>query len=493
MKIAFLLLTSLALHNASGQMIVGDRMRIKPVEVDSVLNNPGIGFMTFQRFNGDKLNEGGIWTEGKPIEYQPFHGSLVNKDHPATRIAYFRVDWAYLEPEEGKYDWEMIDRALRTAAGRNQTLMLRIVPYEEGDRDVPAWYRKIMGKEANLRSVKWRTDPEDPRYLQYFGGFIKALGDRYDGDPNLESVDISIIGFWGEGDGSHLLSDKARIGLLNCYLDHFKKTVLNFQPLNGDAPDPGVLVRGTPIEAHWPDGRNNGTGPAMRTVGYRCDCLGDMTTALWPEEQWSHMADVYPRDIVKSGMSEAWRKQPVTMEICYTLLYWHDSLRYDTKTVEYIFNEALKWHISSFNAKSSAVPKDWEPLVNKWLNKMGYRYVVRRFEYPAKIKAGGQLSITSLWENVGVAPLYKGYRLAMRVKGQQRTELFMTDANLLQWLPGDIVYDQQFKLPETLPAGRYSIDIALLSPSTIQPAVKLAIKGITPDGWYKMGDIEVEE
>ena len=31
---------------------------IKPKETDDVLINPGIGFMTFQRFNGDDLNEG---------------------------------------------------------------------------------------------------------------------------------------------------------------------------------------------------------------------------------------------------------------------------------------------------------------------------------------------------------------------------------------------------------------------------------------------------
>src|SRR4030065_1505204 len=65
-------------------------------ETDEVLTNPGIGFMTFQRFNGDDLNEGLRWTEGKPIEYQKFDGNLENKDHPMTSIAYFRIYWRYL-------------------------------------------------------------------------------------------------------------------------------------------------------------------------------------------------------------------------------------------------------------------------------------------------------------------------------------------------------------------------------------------------------------
>src|SRR5665647_345526 len=268
-------------------------IRVKPTEIQDVLTNPGIGFTTFQRFNGDLLNAGEGWTEGLPIVYQKFDGNITNKNHPQTTIAYFRVDWKYMEPEMEKYNWPMIDKALRTAAERGQTLMLRIAPYEEGKKDVPEWYRTLVGPEDKNKSAKWRIDPEDPRYVRYFGGLIKALGQRYDGHPDLESVDISIVGYWGEGDGSHLLSDQTRLALLNCYLDNFKKTPLTFQPLNGDAPDPGVLVKGTPIDASWPDGRNNGTGPQIRHLGYRMDCLGDMTTDIWPEKHWSHMTDIY--------------------------------------------------------------------------------------------------------------------------------------------------------------------------------------------------------
>src|SRR5919112_1920966 len=68
----------------------------RPKEIDIVLNNPGIGFTTFQRFNGDTLttlNNNKGWTEGHPIVYQKFNGSLINKQHPQTSIAYWRVYW----------------------------------------------------------------------------------------------------------------------------------------------------------------------------------------------------------------------------------------------------------------------------------------------------------------------------------------------------------------------------------------------------------------
>jgi hypothetical protein len=463
---------------------------VRPQLMDSVLLNPGIGFMTFQRFNGDDLNEGSRWTEGFPIEYQDFDGDLTNKNYPQTTMAYFRVNWRFVEPEKEKYNWGMIDKALDTAAQRGQTLMLRISPYEGDDtKDVPAWYREMVGEAKNLESDKWRVDPEDPRFLQYFGGMIKALGNRYDGHPDLESVDISFVGYWGEGDGTHLLSDNTRIKLIRSYLDNFKKTPLIFQPLNGDAPDPGVLVESLPIAARWPDGRDNGQGPEMRHVGWRIDCLGDM--GFW--DGWCHMLDVYPQDIIKSGMMDAWEKAPVTMEICGTFMSWLEREKYDEKTIKYSFDQALKWHVSSFNAKSSPVPEQWMPMVNDWLKKMGYRFALRKLTYPAEVRPHGPIFFTSWWENQGVAPCYKDFKLAFRLRNSNRTEILLTDADIRKWLPGDILYDDRVFLPDDLPEGSYDLELGIISLDDLTPKVKLAISGIRDDGWYTMGKISVRK
>ena len=113
---------------------------VRPKEIDDILQNPGIGFMTFQRFNGDDLNVAKGWTEGKPIVYQEFDGNLENKDHPMTTIAYFRVYWKFIEPQMHKYRWDLIDKALKTARQRGQTLMLRIAPYGTGTQtEAPDW------------------------------------------------------------------------------------------------------------------------------------------------------------------------------------------------------------------------------------------------------------------------------------------------------------------------------------------------------------------
>ena len=109
--------------------------------------------------------------------------------------------------------------------------------------------------------------------------------------------------------------------------------------------------------------------------------------------------------------------------------------------VQYIIDQAVKWHASSFNAKSSAVPPEWQMQVNGWLNRMGYRFVLRRFSYPSAIEANGKLSFTSWWENKGNAPAYRDYRMALRLKRRDASAILLTDSNIRSWLPGDNLYD----------------------------------------------------
>ncbi|MBO9592282.1 MAG: DUF4832 domain-containing protein [Niabella sp.] len=459
--------------NASAQIVdfaAQGIVRVTPRETDSVLTNPGIGFTTFQRFNGDTLNKGLEWTEGKPIDYQRFNGNRSNKDYPSTTLAYFRVYWRFLEPEKGKFNWAIIDQALQTAHERHQALMLRVAPYGEGNHkgnDVPDWYRELVGSrnEWFTDSAGWRVDPEDARYAQYFGRMIAALGKRYDGHPDLDAVDLSIVGFWGEGRGAALLSQNTRTALVDAYTDHFKQT---------------------PLITLLTDKKTQEYALSKAPVGWRADCLGDMGGF---DKNWSHMFDYYPEGIINFGMQDAWKKAPVSLEVCWVMQKWKD----EGWDINYIIDQSLKWHVSSFNAKSSAVPKEWQQPVNRWLNKMGYRFVLRKFTYPKAIKRGGKLSFTSWWENKGVAPIYRNdFVFAIRLRQGSQTVVRTTGAVLTSWLPGDNLYDNAIFLPYDLPSGAYTLEIGIVNRQTQVPAVQLAIEGRAPDGWYPMGSIQVQ-
>ncbi len=449
---------------------------VRPIEIDDVLVNPGMGFTTFQRFNGDELNEGIGWTEGLPMEYQDFDGDLENKDHPMTSIAYFRVYWKYMEPKSQQYNWAMIAKALKTAHERQQTLILRIAPYGTGpDRDVPAWYRTMVGdKDEWLPEGKkgWRVDAEDPRYAQHFGKIISELGKRYDGHPDLEAVDLSIVGFWGEGRGSAILTPKTRAALVNAYTDHFKET---------------------PLIMLMTDEKTNKYVLSQANAGWRVDCIGDL--GFWADEQdgWTHMYRYYPQGIINFGMQNVWKTAPISLEICGTMKSWKQEQGYTAKDVDYIIDETLKWHISSFNAKSSPVPPEWQPQINRWLKKMGYRFVLRNFSFPEFVKPNEKLSFKSWWENKGVAPCYKNYKLAIRFKNKNNTKVMITDAVINTWLPGDNIYDGSIFVPIDMPTGDYEIQVGIVERQSHEPKINLAIEGKDAEGWYTIGKISVKE
>jgi len=177
------------------------------------------------------------------------------------------------------------------------------------------------------------------------------------------------------------------------------------------------------------------------------------------------------------------------MEVCWVMQHWKNQ-GWD---IDHIIDESLKWHISSFNAKSSPVPEEWWPQVNRWLKTMGYRFVLRKFTYPATVRPGAELAFTSWWDNRGVAPCYRKFALALRLRSQPHTEVLVTDADITAWLPGDNLFDGALTLPAQLPGGEYELELGLLDPRTQQPKVALAIEGRGPDGWYRLGGIRVEE
>ncbi len=235
------------------------------------------------------------------------------------------------------------------------------------------------------------------------------------------------------------------------------------------------------------DEKTNKYGLSQANVGWRVDCLGDM--GGFGNPNWSHMMDYYPQGIINFGMQDAWKKAPVSLEVCWVMQKWHN----EGWDVDYIIDQSLKWHISSFNGKSSEVPEEWWPSVNRWLKKMGYRYVLRNFSYPAQVSPNGKVAFKSWWENKGVAPCYKDFLLAFRLKSNTEEKIFITDADIRGWLPGDIVYDDAFFIPKDFPQGEYDIQVAIVDKRDRNPKINLAIEGRSNEGWYSLGKIEIIE
>ena len=260
---------------------------VRPVEIQDVLKNPGMGITTFQRFAGQPLNDGLKWSEEGPT------GKLKDAavDFPPSSIAYCRWFWTAIEPVKGQIQWKILDGALEQARVHGQTLAIRLMPYDE-QHPIPDWYQHSGAKRANKPEDQdgktWQPDFSDRLYLKHWGELIAAVGARYDGHPDLDTVDISSIGYWGEGWSPYMPSFETQQALIDIYFDAFKKT-----PLLVNFDQEKALAYGT-----------------SRGAGWRLDCLGDMRTnsddPYFPPE----MLDIYPQQIARARIEDAWKRAP---------------------------------------------------------------------------------------------------------------------------------------------------------------------------------------
>src|SRR6185295_5388565 len=100
---------------------------------------------------------------------------------------YLRLAWRYLEPEEGVYNWLLIDTIINRWIAWGHTISFRITCKEtELDYATPEWVRKAGAKgkiieRADLSVKAWAPDYGDPIFLEKLENFHKAFAARYDG------------------------------------------------------------------------------------------------------------------------------------------------------------------------------------------------------------------------------------------------------------------------------------------------------------------------
>ena len=87
--------------------------------------------------------------------------------------------------------------------------------------------------------------------------------------------------------------------------------------------------------------------------------------------------------------------------------------------------------------------------------------------------------------------MYRKYDLAIELRNARGSGLIRLDTDVRKWLPGDDITLESSVWVPNLEPGTYRVRVALVDPSSGQPAIKLAIQGRTEDNWHDVGAIEV--
>lgn len=443
-------------------------VRFRPAESKEFVLNPHKGCATFQRFNGDPLYEGTRWSEYGPTEFPAAEREVVDGYLPCT-VAYCRWYWRQFEREEGKVDFSMVERSLETARERGQTLQVRLMPLGTGDAAPPRWYcdRYETPEMENKRAPYLGAVYDSREFLDNWARVITEFGERFDGHPGLESVDVSFIGPWGEGAGE--CSEENIDWMTGVYREAHPKTPLV------------AMIAGYKM-----------TAGVRAGAGWRCDCFGDL--GFWRDEDhpeiksWNHHYDSYPQSVARCGAADAWRTAPVVFESCGVPARWLK----ESFDLDFILRQGRKFHGSVLMPKSCAIPGEYmEPLAD-FCNDLGYRYVLRQLTTDGLVERGGAFQCELWIENVGVAPVYRRYDLVLRLTQGAREHVHRSDRNILEWLPGDAVFREEVRPPEEFEAGKVEIHAALVHPETGEPRVRFANDGTDEEGWLALGEMELK-
>lgn len=405
-------------------------------EKKGVINNPYIGFTSFNHFRGEELYSdcivgrigGGCGCETESYECYPVPFGVEEKGreqgfHPDTTVAYIRPLWKEFEPKQGEYNYAFIEDILSKAKAKGQTVMLRLMPHSTCARDdVPEWLKEIMPCPARPDGKRVKDSPTDPRYLKLFGKAIEKLGERFDKDETLDCVDVALGGAWGEG--SQDFASEQLKELMDVYIRVFPNTKLLGQFVNLDMMN--YMSK-------------------KRKIGWRADGLGSPL----------HMNKIYPEYFPKLNQ-DAWKTAPVSFESYWWISEW---LRQGWD-IDKIIDFTLQWHISTFNTKYFPIQYELRDKIDKWLIKMGYRFVIREIEYTETAKAGEIFKFKLTIANVGVAPIYNKLPLKFRLKGATSKE-FITDVDITKWLPGEYAETIELNLPCNFLKGEYCLQTSI--------------------------------
>jgi len=445
----------------------GEIVTINPEDTGEALENPGMGWV-FHHYDNIPRNYGSKLEPSDTLD-----------DYPGLTVIYLRIPWSYIEPEEGKFNWAVVDTPAQRWIAKDKQIAFRFSCSESWMRyATPEWVEKAGAKGYNFQPRKgvvedgpyWEPDYNDPVFLEKLEHFLEAAASRYDGNPEVAFIDVGSFGVWGEGHTFSSTRLKYPASTVNKHIDlhvkHFKHTIL---AANDDF-----------------------SSQAEETIDYAREkgltLRDDSILVQGGENAYFH-----------SEMAQAfWPNLPVVLESEHyggsrDRGNWKDGSQYLQAVEEYHASYAsIHWWPREFLEEN-------RELVRRINLRLGYRLQLVSASWPVAVQAGSSFHFASQWKNAGVAPCLPGGFPAITLKDSKDgiAGVFVDEGFDMRSLPvgpeGQAEVKPQeveFLLPFCLKPGKYDLFISV-GTRTGTPRVALPHSGNDDQRRYLIGQLEV--
>lgn len=397
-------------------------------------------------------------------------------DFPGLNHLYLRFDWGDVEREEGHPDWSRIDRIMDEWGRYGYRFSLRICAYE-GAKEIPfatpEYVYRAGARGYDLGDGRLEPDYGDSVFLDKLGAFLARAGERFNGDPRVELIDVGSYGTWGEG---HTGYGSQRIYPAEVVRKHFDLHLASF-------PDVPLLINDDHINSGWSRGevesvellryaRTLGFGLQDDSVCVRSYAIANGYTTL--RTPW--MFDLF------------WENAPIVLEFEHYHMVSQEHFRQGLP-----FLEAMRATHCTF-AGFHGYPRPWLQR-ERWFteycaNRLGYWYFLNGYELPfVKSNAVSQLRLQ--FENRGFGLCYRPYALKVELRGENGRFEQRFDAGNRSWRPGESVDVALPLRAKNVKPGAYGLYVGLFEGDV---PIRLALRGeLAEGGMYHIGNVEVLE
>jgi hypothetical protein len=397
---------------------------------------------------------------------------------PGLDHLYLRLAWAYLEPEEGVYNWEVIDTIIDRYVPMGYGISFRISCKETGwvpnsipvqingvGYATPPWVREAGAKgtvPGEYGPPVWTPDWDDPVFLDKLDNFHRAFAERYDGKPWVRYVDVGSIGEWGEGNAHRSTNIPPTLEEVKANIDIYLKHYTKSQIVVTDAL---LFWRkpGEDVKELYEYAVSNGI--TLRDDSPMVEFHMNAYRDTW---SISHPHFYNPLYLEKPIILELAHYRSVKRNGLWLGRNGADTIpgfgvpgaEFFRKSVEIMHATWIGYHgyAEDFLTENPG-------LTVELLNRCGYWYFPVSISYPAVLRRGEENALEIEVLNKGVAPAYENYAMVLVFEpadGSGSFRVIIPDAENRAWLPDEQTGSKyRFRIPAEAAAGDYLFKMKL--------------------------------
>ena len=403
------------------------------------------------------------------------YGDNLTNDFDFELVAAY-VSWKELEPTKYVFDWESFESKFNFSKWREEGKKMMIMFYMDWSKkpkihtDIPSWlYDEIDGTYyTNSGDAYGGFSPnyKNAILISEHTRVIKAFADRYNNDDFVWLFKMGSVGHWGEMHTTFLTHGEAGS------LPTVEYTSLYESAYNTYLTNKLISVRQV---------RRVGIDNGM---GLHCDAFGHVSESNY----WLNgIANGYQDWRTKSyhpAMPSAWEAAPTGGECYSSPPTWFGTESYETTLAQIQAGKCSWFRIPPQGAFAQGSIEDIN--FKTMLNQLGYRLYIKSITYPEFINTSADIQMT--WSNTGLAPFYYDWKIELSLSSDGIIVYSKTvDVDIRTWIPG--TYDISTSITPQIAPGQYDIQVSIINPKTLQPAIYLANEG---DLRYIVGKIEVK-